>query len=315
MIDHAHSVIRWIQRRWSKSGVLLRLVYLFLVAALIAAVIGVSPFIENFKSLFSQARPEVQTVILLFILIAGALLLIFTWERSRRVEQLKDDKTQLEVRLVSAEQDARQSQERWDHLLAVESKEILWRRPCQIVAPTFVPKGQRKTQFLTILNLKGGVGKTTLSANLAGCLATGNPPLRVLLIDIDFQGTLGDATVDRPLIESQRKHKSVVSRLLNETTPSDELISQLSTSMNQVDSARVILAEELLDATEFELHARFLLDPKSDPRFRFRMHLHCPTVFNSFDLVVFDCPPRVTTSVVNAAFAPVVAELRQRMQI
>jgi cellulose biosynthesis protein BcsQ len=30
------------------------------------------------------------------------------------------------------------------------------------------------------------------------------------------------------------------------------------------------------------------------------MHLHQPEIFKNFDVVIFDCPPRITTSVVNA---------------
>src|SRR5205823_3718574 len=51
-----------------------------------------------------------------------------------------------------------------------------------------------KQLILTIANLKGGVGKTTLTANLAAFFANplndpGRPKRRVLVVDLDFQGS------------------------------------------------------------------------------------------------------------------------------
>ena len=63
--------------------------------------------------------------------------------------------------------------------------------------PEFVPRGDRQTRFVTFLNLKGGVGKTTLVANLGATYAVGvtGKRLRVLLVDLDYQGTLSNLCV------------------------------------------------------------------------------------------------------------------------
>lgn len=162
-------------------------------------------------------------------------------------------------------------------------------------------KAQRKTRFLTVLNLKGGVGKTTLAANLAACLAGDKKrPLRILLIDVDFQGTLGRATVDEAISEVQRQHDALVNLLLTQSSPDDKLLQRLTVPMYHVAEARVILATDSLDADEFQLQARFFVDPVADPRFQFRRHFHREAFDGQFDLVIFDCPPRITTSVVNA---------------
>lgn len=60
--------------------------------------------------------------------------------------------------------------------------------------------------IITVANLKGGVGKTTISANLAAHLATADTVKEgggvVLLIDFDFQGSLS-SMMDLP--DAQRR--------------------------------------------------------------------------------------------------------------
>jgi len=74
----------------------------------------------------------------------------------------------------------------------------------------------------------------------------------------------------------------------------------LAVPMNDVPAARVILADDRLEAEDYRQQARFFVDPTAEVRFFFRHHLHQKAVFDQFDLVVFDCPPRLTTSTINA---------------
>ena len=79
---------------------------------------------------------------------------------------------------------------------------------------------KKNTRFVTVVNQKGGVGKTTTVLNLATCLsATGK---KVLIIDLDAQGNastgLGILPEDRKmssydLIVAQEK----ISNLIKET--------------------------------------------------------------------------------------------------
>src|SRR5204862_249242 len=55
-------------------------------------------------------------------------------------------------------------------------------------APAFRPVRQDRPPVVAVLNFKGGVGKTTLTANLAATFAGHGE--RVLMIDLDYQGSL-----------------------------------------------------------------------------------------------------------------------------
>jgi chromosome partitioning protein len=181
-------------------------------------------------------------------------------------------------------------------LCEVEARENLWSRPIACRPAPFIPIAQRGTRFLSVLNLKGGVGKTTIASNLAASLALAPKPLRVLLIDIDFQGTFGDAVCDPGLHNLQTQNGNTATRLLAET-PVDW--TSLLLPMNRVSPCRVVVASDLLESEDYRLQACYFVDDSHEIRFRFRAHLHSE-VFKNFDLVIFDCPPRLTTSAVNA---------------
>jgi cellulose biosynthesis protein BcsQ len=83
---------------------------------------------------------------------------------------------------------------------------------------------QRKAMIVTIFNNKGGVGKTTLTINLAAALSkTGK---RVLLIDIDAQANLTMGLGIDPLEDVEHQGKKDISHLLTEprTTLEDTVI-------------------------------------------------------------------------------------------
>ena len=258
---------------------------------------------------FGQAHPLVQSFFLVLLFSAAVASVLYAYERGGRVDQLKGENDRLAKELAeagknlaSAQLANKDAESRWDALVDVESRQDLWKRPWPASVPAFVPMSQRgtKTRFLSVLNLKGGVGKTTLTANLAACLAFANQPLRVLLVDLDFQSNLSDHTVDPLLIDLQaKKNGHSVVRLLNPETTTAQL-DQILTPMLQVPNVKVILATEQLQNEDYRLQAEFFVKPDREVRFLFRAHLHCPAVFHQFDLVIFDCPPRLTTSVVNA---------------
>src|SRR5262249_17390943 len=76
--------------------------------------------------------------------------------------------------------------------LALEG--AIWTQRTMAGTPRFVPLDERRTPIVSVLNLKGGVGKTTVTAYLARALAASG--YRILLVDLDLQGSLSSLFID-----------------------------------------------------------------------------------------------------------------------
>ena len=163
--------------------------------------------------------------------------------------------------------------------------------------------------IITIANLKGGVGKTTITANLAAYFATETQSTRgagrkrkVLVIDLDFQGSASSMLLNREdrlprpgelsdssnLLLGQLKERDVI-RARNAVAP---------------DGVQVIPAYYDLARTETRLQLQWMIgDERSDIRYRLRDILNAPAIQERFDLILIDAPPRLTTATIIALCA------------
>ena len=308
MIDGATETLRWVKNRITHASAFMKIVYVLLLGLVFIVAVIFIPFFKEVSEHFSHAHPFVQSFFLVFLFAGTIASVLFSYERSRRVEQLKEENARLDLELkelaknLKAAQVAnKEAESRWDALVEVESRQEIWKRPCMPSNPAFVPMEQRgtKTRFISMLNLKGGVGKTTITACLAACLALMDKPLRVLVVDLDFQGSLTDHTVDPQLKELQKCNGNSTERLLDPEFETASL-NQLFTPMFRVPSVKVVIATDKLHSVDSRLQAEFFVKPDREVRFLFLSKMHCQPFFHQFDLVIFDCPPRLTTSVVNA---------------
>jgi len=319
MIDGARETLRWLKNLISHASPVMKALYILLFGVLFAIAVIFIPFFNNLSEYFSKAHPMAQSFLLVFLFAGIIASVLFSYERGHRVDQLKDETSRLsrEVKdltdklnaekmesaekLKAAQTVNEQLESRWNALADVEARQNIWQRPWLPTAPPFIPTHERgtRTRFLSMLNLKGGVGKTTLTANLAACSALMEDPLRVLILDLDFQGSLSDHTVDPQLARLQSANDNTVLRLLDADFDGNHL-NRLMTPMFHVPGVKVVLATDELESTDFRLQAEYFVREDREVRFLLRERLHCQAIFHQFDLVIFDCPPRLTTSAVNA---------------
>jgi cellulose biosynthesis protein BcsQ len=154
---------------------------------------------------------------------------------------------------------------------------------------------------LSVGNLKGGVGKTTIAANLAIALVRSR--LRVLAIDLDFQASLS-ITLPPSVVPRQERADGGIHVLLNESYDMFHDGRITAVGINHFANLRLVRTSFQLADVEDKLFAAFFLGAReNDPRFALARKLANPRLKNDFDIVILDTPPRVTMASVNALCA------------
>ena len=191
-------------------------------------------------------------------------------------------------------------QRRFDQLGKLDRS--IWIADTPVEPPQFVPAFERRARIVSFLNLKGGVGKTTLTTNIAAGLATSitGRTYRTLAVDLDFQGSLSNSCLNPSILNDRRRQSATVSQLLASADEPSTLLSRMAAPMQQTnDQASVVIASEGLDEVDFHHQAQFAVQ-HVECRFDHRRVFHDHSVASEFDFVFFDCPPRLTTSSINA---------------
>jgi cellulose biosynthesis protein BcsQ len=186
----------------------------------------------------------------------------------------------------------------------------LWLREPIGPIPPFCPLTDRKPVIISVLNLKGGVGKTTVTANLAATLARPDSP--ALVIDLDYQRSLSMLLVDnKERILLHRGGLTIQRFLAGDDHGPASLTARVKDLGADVPNCWVLTNSDAraggqpadsLEETENRLMIEWLLDrQRPDPRFFLREALHGPEL--DYGYVFLDCPPRLTTACVNALAA------------
>ena len=187
-------------------------------------------------------------------------------------------------------------------------------------------RGVTNSRTLAIANLKGGVGKTTLAANIGAYIAK-EWHKRVLLIDLDFQGSLSSMAFPGKDWLPAEHQSSLATRLISSDIAAVDvpLLAQkvdLNAGENGPGRLQVITAyydlaqadnrimvEWLLQSIHYapqDLHHALIDHLKgnllrtADVRYTLAKILHSDIVQKAFDLIIIDCPPRLTTSEIQA---------------
>jgi cellulose biosynthesis protein BcsQ len=161
--------------------------------------------------------------------------------------------------------------------------------------------GRRKPMIITVANNKGGVSKTTTTANL---LAYFDRQLkkRVLVVDLDYQGSL--STMLRLEQDKADPRKSSVNALLMGGAGLGTLFTSTRRLGDRLPRSELASAFYELAMLEDRLMVEWLLQEGGDDvRYRLASVLLQDGIQDKYDVILIDCPPRLTTGTINALCA------------
>ncbi|MDP2863252.1 MAG: AAA family ATPase [Desulfobacterales bacterium] len=155
---------------------------------------------------------------------------------------------------------------------------------------------------LSVINFKGGVGKTTLAFHLGTYLAQEN---RVLLVDVDHQSSLSIVIMGGPLWESYASTGRTSNRIFESfcnrriAMPRNEII--INNPFHEKDqrydfypNLDLVPAQFELDDTEIELASTTIGGPtvsEWEKRTLLASWIDQVNAEDEYDYIIFDCPP------------------------
>ena len=137
-------------------------------------------------------------------------------------------------------------------------------------------------KIYSIINQKGGVGKTTTTINLGTAMAACGA--NVLIIDMDPQGNLSTGMG----VEKVKREKGVYNILIDNLSINDAVIKTEIPNLNLIPSNEDLLGIDIE------------LSNESDRVMRLKKALGD---LNSYDYILLDCPPSLSLLTLNALVA------------
>ena len=136
-------------------------------------------------------------------------------------------------------------------------------------------------QVISLVNQKGGVGKTTTSVNLSSALALKGK--KILLLDMDPQANASSA------LNSQANHPTIYQVLSSQASMSEAI------QKTEVDNLYLVSSENSLAASDVEL-------PKK-ASWEFILKNHLEPLVSQFEYIFIDCPPSLGPLTINVLVA------------
>jgi cellulose biosynthesis protein BcsQ len=186
---------------------------------------------------------------------------------------------------------------------AFDDDNNLWLRNPVTKPERYDARLQNSIPILLFANLKGGVGKTTIAANLATYFERRKGE-RVLAIDLDHQGSLSSMLLPEEAQRTRRTADAVKALIGGSVNGAAGLFSERLHIRHSQRDSRLIECDDAFGNFETRLLLEWLIgDRQDDIRYNLFRVLHSPEVQQNFDRVIIDAPPRMTTGLVNAMCA------------
>jgi cellulose biosynthesis protein BcsQ len=158
--------------------------------------------------------------------------------------------------------------------------------------------GRWRPIIITVANNKGGVGKTTLVGNLLAYFDR-QLKLKVLAIDLDYQGSL--STMLRLEQDRADERKSSVNSLFAKDAGLGTLFEATRRLGERLSRSELASAFYELGLLEDRLMVEWLVQEGGDDvRYRLASVLLQDGIWNRYDVILIDVPPRLTTGTINA---------------
>jgi cellulose biosynthesis protein BcsQ len=286
-----------------------------------------------FLEFLSEINPFVAVVVIAFVVgVAAPWALWAIWigpkraaskkalrlaerESERLLIDLKNrqaDNDNLRQQQSSLARDLEQTRDQVGHYAErerriLDSEGRMWEQPVRQASgrngqvPWFRPLEPRKPPIICLMNLKGGVGKTTIAANMGATMAS--LARDVMLVDLDFQGSLTALCLNGRTIQTLRDERRFVQIAFGDEPIDATLLRRALVQVGDT-SAWLLGADEDLYNCEEKLQNRWIIGASPDDvRFRLRALLHSDEIQGRHDAILLDCPPRLTTASINALAA------------
>lgn len=164
------------------------------------------------------------------------------------------------------------------------------------------------SKIITVINMKGGVGKTTLSVNIAYILGRHHGK-KVLLVDIDPQFNATQYLVKQSDILNHFENKKTVFDIL---MPSKEDEISLSSNRKKAKAKSVSLDDFIINARKFTNKGQLDLIPSSLKLINFETNKRgvenllkkfLVEKCSHYDYILIDCPPTLSLLTLSAYLA------------